>query len=86
VPDGDEGDDLPAVLADRVRDPNAEEWKPVAGPLEWERRTHGTEGEWCVGGDPSEVEKVDGLAVRDGFNGDAWILSSLYTPDLRRMV
>ena len=79
-------DDLPPILSKRVRDPDADEWNPVAGPLDWERRTHGTEGQWCIGSDPSEVEQVNGLALRDGFNGDAWLLSSLYPPDLREMV
>ncbi|ALJ99675.1 hypothetical protein BGV91_gp12 [Haloarcula californiae icosahedral virus 1] len=79
-------DDLPAVREERVRDPDADEWKPLTGPMEWERRTHGDEGEWTVGGDPSEVDEVKALVVRDGFNDEEWIISSLYAPDLNRML
>lgn len=66
-------------------DEDAEAWKPVTGPLEWEERTQGREGEWCVGGSPSEVTKREALLVRDGFESDAWALSDTYTPDLRDM-
>jgi len=77
VPD----DDLPAVLAEQVRDPDAETWKPLAGPLEWEERTESVGAGWTDG-----TEQFEGLAVRDASNEEAYISSTLYAPDLTRML
>lgn len=74
-------DDLPAVLRNRVRDEDAEEWIPMSGPLEWERRTEAIQASWTDGG-----ESYEGLGVRDSFNEDAYIISTLFAPDLRRML
>ena len=64
-----------------LRDPDADRWKPVAGPFEWEERTEASKAAWTDG-----REQHNGLAVRDAFNDEAYIVSDLYAPDLNRML
>lgn len=78
-------DDLPAILTDQVRNTDAEAWLPISGPLDWEERTHGELGEWSAG-DPSETNAENALVIRDGFNTEEWIISTVYAPDLMRML
>jgi len=69
------------VPDDALRDPDADEWKPVAGPFEWEERSEASKAAWTDG-----RERTEGLAVRDAFNDEAYIASDLYAPDLTRML
>lgn len=63
-----------------VRDPEADKWKPASGPMDWEERTESVSANWTDGGEAQE-----GLAIRDTFNGEAYILSTLYSPDISGM-
>lgn len=62
---------------DTIREENPDEWLPASGPLEWEGRTESVEG---------QQEEGRCLAVRDAFNPDAFIISTVYAPDLNRML
>ncbi|AAY24942.1 ORF 16 [Haloarcula hispanica virus SH1] len=74
-------DEVPDDLAATIRDEEPDEWIPVAGPLSWEQRTQGSEGTYTNG-----REAFDALAVRDTFNDEAFIISTLYCPDLMAML
>jgi hypothetical protein len=74
VPDGD----LPSIPPE---DGDEGEGQPMTGPFWWERRTRSQEVSWMEG-----RQSHQGIAIRDTEDDEAYICSTLYTPDIRGMI